>query len=200
MVVLDVTARNAVQQRRGRQQDGRGRPRPRRTPLRRRDGTARAGRGEDTLLIGGGFSFGARARELLLDRLPPVIHIPAGTPHAQSVDQTLAVIDQELTHRPMAAGLVAEHLAVVMLVHALRLHLATTPHHSPGRHASLADPLTAAALTALHREPARPWTVAELARAVGYGPESALSFTSKRVMGIAPGDHRRRARETEDEH
>ncbi|MFE3124357.1 cupin domain-containing protein [Streptomyces hydrogenans] len=164
------------------------------------DGTARAGRGEDTLLIGGGFSFGTWARELLLARFPPVIHIPAGTPHAQSVDQALAVIDQELTHRPMGAGLVAEHLAVVMLVHALRLHLATTPHHSPGRHAGLADPLTAAALAALHREPARPWTVAELARAVGYGPESALSFTSKRVMGIAPGDHRRRARETEDEH
>ncbi|MFB7827277.1 helix-turn-helix transcriptional regulator [Streptomyces hydrogenans] len=59
--------------------------------------------------------------------------------------------------------------------------------------------MTAAALTAPHREPARPWTVAELARAVGYGSESALSFTSKRVMGIAPGDYRRRARETEDE-
>ncbi|MFJ3610757.1 helix-turn-helix transcriptional regulator [Streptomyces hydrogenans] len=60
--------------------------------------------------------------------------------------------------------------------------------------------MTATALAALHREPARPWTVAELARAVGYGSESALSFTSKRVMGIAPSDYRRRARETEDEH
>ncbi|MEV7534472.1 helix-turn-helix transcriptional regulator [Streptomyces hydrogenans] len=87
-----------------------------------------------------------------------------------------------------------------MLVHALRPHLATAPHHSPGRHAGLADPLTAAALSALHREPARPWTVATLTRTVGYGSESALSVAFKRVMGIAPGDHRRRARETEDEH
>ncbi|MFJ3098373.1 helix-turn-helix transcriptional regulator [Streptomyces hydrogenans] len=52
----------------------------------------------------------------------------------------------------------------------------------------------------MHREQARPWTVAELARTVGYGSESALSVAFRRVMGIAPGDHRRRARETEDEH
>ncbi|MFJ8129561.1 helix-turn-helix transcriptional regulator [Streptomyces hydrogenans] len=106
-----------------------------------------------------------------------------------------------------------------------------------------------AALTALHREPARPRTVAELARAcsvsrstlaarftsaagqgpleyltrrrvelaarplretdatlaiiartVGYGSESALSVAFKRVMGIVPGDHRRRARETDGAH
>ncbi|GHF98719.1 hypothetical protein Shyd_87580 [Streptomyces hydrogenans] len=114
--------------------------------------------------------------------------------------QALAVIDQELTHRPMAVGLVAERLAVVILVHTLRLHLATAPHHSPGRHVGLADPLAEAALTALHREPARPWTVAELARTIDYGSESALSVAFKRVMGIVPGDHRRRARETEDEH
>ncbi|MDK0518096.1 AraC family transcriptional regulator [Streptomyces sp. ML-6] len=205
------------------------------------NGVARAGRGDGTLLVGGSFSFGDRARELLLDRLPPVIHIPAGTPHAETVHWALAAIEQELADRPMAFTLVAEHLAIVMLTHALRLHLARAPHTVQGWPAGLTDPLVATALTALHRDPAHAWTVAGLARAcavsrstlaarfkravgqgpleyltrwrielaaqrlrkndatlaaiarsVGYGSESALSVAFKRVLGVPPGDYRRR--------
>ncbi|CAL9634095.1 IS5 family transposase IS4811 [Streptomyces sp. enrichment culture] len=209
-------------------------------------GVARAGRGDDVFLVGGRFSFGARAQELLLDRLPPVVHVPAGSPHAGTVRWALDAIDRELTGGEPAAGLVAEHLAVVMLVHVLRLHLARDPRAAQGWLGGLSDPAVAAALTALHREPARPWTVAELAReaavsrstlaarfkaavgqgpleyltrwrvelaarqlregnatlsvvarSVGYGSESALSVAFKRVMGVAPGDYRRRsARQT----
>ncbi|GGQ56495.1 AraC family transcriptional regulator [Streptomyces althioticus] len=204
-------------------------------------GVARAGRGDEVFLVGGRFSFGARAQELLLDRLPPVVHVPAGSPHAETVRSALDLIDQELSRGEPAASLVAEHLAVVMLVHVLRLHLARDPHTASGWLAGLSDPVVAAALTALHRDPARPWTVAELAReaavsrstlaarfkvavgqgpleylthwrielaarqlregsttlavvarSVGYGSESALSVAFKRVMGMAPGDYRRR--------
>ncbi|MEV1023178.1 AraC family transcriptional regulator [Streptomyces sp. NPDC050264] len=126
-------------------------------------GIARAGQGDDVFLIGGGFSFSARAQELLLDRLPPIVHLPADTPHAQTVQWALTAIDQELTHRPMASTLVAEHLAVVMLVHVLRRHLERAPHAVSGWLAGLADPVVATALTSLHRDPARSWTVAELA-------------------------------------
>jgi len=204
-------------------------------------GIARTGQGEDTFLIGGLFSFGTRAQELLLDQLPPVVHIPAGTRHAETVQWALTAIDQELTHRPMASTLVAEQLAVVMLVHVLRVHLAREPHAASGWLAGLADPVVATALSSLHRDPARSWTVAELARAaavsrstlaarfkatvgqgpleyltrwrielaarqlredggtlaaiahsVGYGSESALSVAFKRVLGMPPGDYRRR--------
>lgn len=127
-------------------------------------GVARAGRGDEVFLVGGRFSFGARAQELLLDRLPPVVHVPAGSPHAETVRSALDLIDQELTRGEPAASLVAEHLAVVMLVHVLRLYLARDPHAASGWLAGLSDPVVAAALTALHRDPARPWTVAELAR------------------------------------
>ncbi|MGW1541263.1 AraC family transcriptional regulator [Streptomyces sp. NPDC002309] len=204
-------------------------------------GIARTGEGDEVHLMGGAFSFGARAQELLLDGLPPVVHVPAGTRHAETVQWALASIDQELTHRPMASALVAEQLALVMLVHVLRLHLAREPHAVSGWLAGLRDPVVAAALTSLHGDPARPWTVAELARSaavsrstlasrfkatvgqgpleyltrwrielaarhlreggetlaaiarsVGYGSESALSVAFKRVLGVSPGDYRRR--------
>lgn len=148
-------------------------------------GVARAGEGDDVFLIGGGFSFGTRAQELLLDRLPPVVHVPAGTPHAETVRWALAAIDQELTDRPMASTLVAEQLAVVMLVHVLRLHLAREPHEVSGWLAGLGDPVVAAALTSLHRDPARSWTVAELAGAAAVS-RSTLAARFKATVGQGP--------------
>ncbi|MFB4426888.1 AraC family transcriptional regulator [Streptomyces sp. QL37] len=146
---------------------------------------ARIGDGDDVFLIGGAFSFGARAQELLLDQLPPVIRVPAGTRHAETVRWALTAIDQELTDRPMGATLVAEQLAVVMLVHVLRLHLAREPHAASGWLAGLGDPVISAALTCLHRDPAHPWTVAELARTAAVS-RSTLAARFKATVGQGP--------------
>ncbi|WP_051844764.1 AraC family transcriptional regulator [Streptomyces sp. NRRL S-813] len=149
------------------------------------DGVARAGDGDDVFLIGGRFSFGPRAQELLLDALPPIVHVPGGTPQARIVRWALTAIDDELLHRPVASMLVAEHLAVVMLVHVLRLHLARGPRALSGWLSGLADPAVAAALTAMHGDPARSWTVAELARS-GAVSRSTLAARFKDTVGQAP--------------
>ncbi|GAA2705246.1 AraC family transcriptional regulator [Streptomyces violaceolatus] len=149
------------------------------------DGIARAGQGDDVFLIGGGFSFGTRAQELLLDRLPPIVHVPADTPHAETVQWALTAIDQELTHRPMASTLIAEHLAVIMLVHVLRLHLERAPHAVSGWLAGLADPVVATALTCLHRDPARSWTLADLADTAAVS-RSTLAARFKATVGQGP--------------
>lgn len=203
-----------------------------------RDGVAAVGHGDDAYLIGGRFAFGERARELLLDWLPPVIHVPGGTAEAAVVRWALDQIEAELRGRPVAATLVAEHLAVVMLIHLLRLQLTRSAGGWP---AGLGDPVVAAALRAMHARPAYAWTVRELARtaavsrstlavrfkravgqgpldyltdwrielaadrlrrgdgtvatiarAVGYGSESALSNAFKRVTGVSPRDYRGR--------
>lgn len=149
------------------------------------DGVARVGDGEEVLLLGGRFSFGVRAQELLLDALPPVVHVPAATSQAETVRWALTTIDQELTRGRMGSTLVAEHLAVVMLVHVLRQHLAREPRTVSGWLAGLADPVVAAALAAMHEEPARPWTVAELARS-GAVSRSTLAARFKSTVGRGP--------------
>ncbi|MDT0403395.1 MULTISPECIES: AraC family transcriptional regulator [Streptomyces] len=151
-------------------------------------GPAHAGEGEDTVLIGGGFSFGERARALLLDPLPPVIHIPAGSDEAGTLSWALTQIDRELRDREVASTLVAEHLAVVMLVHVLRLHLAREPHAVAGWLAGLADPVVATALTSMHTAPGRAWTVAGLARA-GAVSRSTLAARFKDAVGQGPLDY-----------
>ncbi|MFC6510916.1 AraC family transcriptional regulator [Promicromonospora citrea] len=205
-------------------------------------GIARVGDGDDLLMLGGGFTFAERARRLLLDGLPPVVHVPAGTRGAETVGWALAEIEAELTDRPMASGVVAGHLATVMLVHVLRVHLAHDPTAASGWLRGLTDPVVAVALAQMHTAPAHPWTVAELAerasvsrstlaarfrtavgtgpldyltrwrielaarrlregsaplasvaRAVGYGSESALSVAFTRVVGVSPSAYRRGA-------
>ncbi|WP_399894545.1 AraC family transcriptional regulator [Streptomyces sp. BBFR51] len=152
------------------------------------NGVARTGEGEDVLLVGGSFSFGDRARALLLDALPPVIHVPAGSGEAGTLQWALGQIDRELRQRPMASTLVARHLAVVMLVHVLRLHFAREPHAVSGWAAGLADPVVATALTSMHTAPERPWTVAELAR-VGAVSRSTLAARFKDTVGQGPLDY-----------
>ncbi|MGV9233730.1 AraC family transcriptional regulator [Streptomyces nigra] len=152
------------------------------------NGMAHTGTGDDVLLIGGRFTFGEPGHELLLAGLPPVIHVPAGTPHAETVEWALTVIEQELTSRPAASSLVAEHLAVVMLIHVMRLHLAREPRAASGLLTGLAEPAVRAALTALHTNPAHPWTVAELARA-GAVSRSTLAARFKATMGQGPMEY-----------
>jgi AraC-like DNA-binding protein len=85
----------------------------------------------------------------------------------------------------MASTLVAERLAVVALVHTLRLHLARQPQAASGWLAGLADPLVAATLTALYQDPARAWTVAELAHASAVS-RSTLAARFKAAIGQGP--------------
>ncbi|HWO60630.1 MAG TPA: AraC family transcriptional regulator, partial [Umezawaea sp.] len=151
-------------------------------------GPARAGEGADVDLIGGGFSFGARARALLLDALPPVLHVPAGTPEAATALWAIGQVDAELRQDRLAAGLVAEHLAVVMLIQVLRRHLATEPRSTSGWLAGLGDPVVAPALRALHAHPQRAWTVADLARTAAVS-RSTMAARFREVVGRGPVDY-----------
>ncbi|MCO8269936.1 AraC family transcriptional regulator [Actinoplanes sp. TRM 88003] len=151
------------------------------------DGIAQAGRGDDVVLIGGRFGFGERAQELLLDALPPVVHVPGASTAAAAVRWALEQIDTEMRDRPPASSLLTEHLALVMLIHLLRLHLAAAPP-AGGWLAGLADPVVGSALRAIHGKPAYAWTVADLA-AVAAVSRSTLAARFKRVVGQGPLDY-----------
>lgn len=144
-------------------------------------GFARTGEGEDVVMIGGRFTLHGRARELLLDALPPVIHVPAHTPEAAAAGWAIAEIDAELRAGRAGSGLIAEHLALVMLIRVLRAH----QHPSGGWLGGLADPVVAPALRAVHARPAHPWTVAELARTASVS-RSTLAARFKATVGRGP--------------
>ncbi|MDG4825432.1 AraC family transcriptional regulator [Asanoa sp. WMMD1127] len=152
------------------------------------DGVARVGDGDDLALIGGRFSFHRRARALLLDGLPPVIHVPATTAEAEAVHWAIDRIDAEVRAKRIGSTLVAEHLAVVMLIQVLRFHLATTDAAPSGWLAGLTDPVVGPALRAMHARPGERWTVGSLAGAAAVS-RSTLAARFREVIGKSPVDY-----------
>ena len=68
---------------------------------------------------------------------------------------------------------------------ALRLYMASNPSLSAGWLAALRDPIVGPALQELHAEPARKWTVEELARRVASS-RSILNDRFVRLLGRPP--------------
>ncbi|WP_326834922.1 AraC family transcriptional regulator [Amycolatopsis rhabdoformis] len=135
-------------------------------------------------LVGGSFEFDGRARQLLLDGLPPVIHLPGHAEGALSTQQMLTRIDRELRHDRLGSRVVAEQFALVMLIDLLRYHISVG---AAGRSwiYGLAEPVTATALRAMHADPARHWTVQQLAEAA-HVSRSTLAVRFKQAVGQGP--------------
>ncbi|MEE3851764.1 AraC family transcriptional regulator [Gordonia sp. LSe1-13] len=152
------------------------------------DGVAHVGAdesGEPVTLIGGRFDFGARAHELIISALPGVVHVRADRPEAATVRSAIEAIDTELRSTAAGNGVIAESLAVVMLVRILRLLLDDAPHGLTGMLAGLRDPAVAAAISAMHERPEHAWSVAELA-AVAAVSRSTLAARFTHTVGVGP--------------
>ena len=148
-------------------------------------GVARHGAREtDFFLVGGRFAFGEEAA-ILLDGLPPVIHVPAATDQAGVLHWTLQRLAQELQDTAPGAALMTRHLGHMMLLQVLRQYLAMQTSHPVGWLFALADPRLRAAIEAMHAEPARRWTLAQLAAIAGQS-RSAFALHFRTRVGVAP--------------
>jgi AraC-like DNA-binding protein len=76
-------------------------------------------------------------------------------------------------------------LPTIVLAEVLRLHIAATPAADRGWLSALRDPVLAPALSQLHREPERKWTVAELAASSNVS-RSLLDERFRQVLGRSP--------------
>ena len=138
----------------------------------------------DFFLVGGRFAFGEEAA-ILLDGLPPVIHVPAATDQAGVLHWTLQRLAQELQDTAPGAALMTRHLGHMMLLQVVRQYLAMQTSHPAGWLFALADPRLRAAIEAMHAEPARRWTLAQLAAIAGQS-RSAFALHFRTRVGVAP--------------
>ena len=122
--------------------------------------------GGDFFLVGSRFAVTGRHAEVLLRTLPPIVHIRREADQAALRWSVERMMD-ELREGQPGASLVAQHLAHMMLVQALRLHLAEGLKGRVGWFFALADSQMSKAIGALHAEPSRRWTVRDLAEHVG---------------------------------
>lgn len=144
------------------------------------------GGGAPTTLICGGFDFDGPSLSPLLASLPPLLHVKAdGGVTTRWLESTMQFVASELDARQPGYETVASRLGEVLLVHALRAHVAALPSGQGGWLRALADPRLGAALQRVHEKPAAPWTVESLARAASMS-RSVFAERFKAVVGEGP--------------
>ncbi len=118
--------------------------------------------GGDVYLVGSRFEVNGRHAEVLLRTLPPLINVKTSGDQAK-LRWSIELMMEELRERRPGASLMAQQLAHMMLVQALRLYLLERSHNDIGWFAALADPQISRAISAMHADPSFPWTLKALA-------------------------------------
>ena len=122
--------------------------------------------------------------EPALKAFPPafVVRPPPG-PARTWFDASIAYALEESSGE--SQGVRSTKLPELLLIDALRLHLANAPASERGWLAGLRDPVLAPAMKAIHTAPDRKWTVADLAMEAAVS-RSSLDGRFRDVLGLSP--------------
>ncbi|MCX5381729.1 AraC family transcriptional regulator [Streptomyces sp. NBC_00083] len=137
----------------------------------------------DTELLCGKYRLDRHHTHPLLADLPDVVHIPNRVGHHHELRAAIDLLGREVGSARPGAAIALPSLLDLLLVYLVRAWMAdSTTSRWP---AALHDPAVAAALHALHDDPARPWSNDGLAAHVGVSRATlARRFTT--LVGRAP--------------
>jgi len=133
-------------------------------------------------VLGGHFQLAGPQAQMLLGMLPPIVHLQSETDR-ESLRWAFDRMRQEMVDAKPGGFLIVQQLAYMIFVQALRLHL--DEGKGVGWLFALSDKHVGAAITAIHREPARRWTVAALALEVGMS-RSGFAARFGQLVGDGP--------------
>jgi AraC-like DNA-binding protein len=147
---------------------------------------AYGGGGAATRLVCGYLACDARLARLLLAGLPPVVRVnvrgsAAGLWLEASVRYALA---EARSPRPGGEGVLAK-LSEVLFIEVLRLYMNEHAEGRTGWLAGVGDRIVGAALNAMHKEPARAWTLEELAHTANTS-RSVFAERFAQLVGSTP--------------
>jgi AraC-like DNA-binding protein len=145
------------------------------------------GQEEHVCLASGRFTFENDVTDLLLRHLPPLIHLRAADLGTHALSSVLDLLKWETSDLHAGADVARSSLAAFVLVHVLRVYLAST-RQPEGWLRALADPKIGSALSMIHAKPGERWTVESLASAVGMS-RTAFAQRFRRQVGSAPVEY-----------
>ncbi|MFD1542106.1 AraC family transcriptional regulator [Nonomuraea guangzhouensis] len=146
-----------------------------------------AGPGAATVLLCGGYRLDPERAHPLLRDLPEMVHLPARLGKHRELRAAVDLLGSEIADPRLGADTVVSSLLDMLLLYILRAWLDTEPQHcqTGGWAVALADPAIGAALNAIHRDPAHPWTVQELGGEAGLS-RAAFSRRFTTLIGQPP--------------
>lgn len=159
------------------------------------------GGGKETTLIVGNYEYESGASgHPFFDALPPLLQVRDEQSDVASwLETTLHIIDEEMATPRPGSDLATGRLTEVLLIRSIRSFVNDLPESRRGGLnpddwlRAAADPHIGRALAAMHDEPARSWTVADLA---GEALMSRTAFAQRFVemVGEPPIEHLTRLR------
>jgi AraC-like DNA-binding protein len=143
--------------------------------------------GGDVSGVGGYFGLERNHASILLGMLPPIVHIRKEADRL-ALRWSIGRMMAELREPQPGSFLVVQHLAHLLLVQALRAHLAEGLNGGVGWLFALADEQIGPAINVMHGDPAHPWTLQELAERVGMS-RSGFAAKFRATVGATPIDY-----------
>ena len=147
--------------------------------------SATIGDGQDCMQIGGHVQLSAANASLLVDVLPPVIHIRASSDEAAALQWLLARLVRELTANSPGSGIAANSITLLMFVEILRIHIETADGVDSSWLRAIGDVRLAPALRLMHEDLGRAWRLEELAASCAMS-RTAFAVRFREVAGVAP--------------
>ncbi|EEP70446.1 transcriptional regulator [Micromonospora sp. ATCC 39149] len=125
--------------------------------------------GPVTVVLCGTYQLDPSRTHPLLRDLPDRIHLPAHPARHPELRSAVGLLAAELEHPRLGTDAAVPALLDTLLLYILRIWFNEQPArgNTTGWAAALNDPPVTAALHAIHRAPAAPWTVAKLAAEAG---------------------------------
>jgi AraC-like DNA-binding protein len=143
--------------------------------------------GGEFLSIGGYFTLADGQADLLLNMLPPIIYIRE-EPGRSTMQWCVERMRQELRDPQPGGFILAQQLATMVLVQALRLQLSDGQRDRAGWLSALADRRMRAAINAMHEFPARRWTLQAMAEQATMS-RTTFVLKFKKLVGLSPMDY-----------
>jgi AraC-like DNA-binding protein len=138
-------------------------------------------------IAGGFFGFTGSHAEMLLHSLPPIVHIRRESDKA-AMRWALERLREELRDPQPGSSLMAQQVAYMMLIQALRLHLADGASAGHSWLSALSDKHMSIAIASMHDTPGHPWTLQSLAERVGMS-RSVFALRFREIVGATPMEY-----------
>jgi AraC-like DNA-binding protein len=137
------------------------------------------GGGAPTTMLCAAVRFEDPSAQHLLRLLPRLIAVDAwNSPELEWLQSTLRFLNTEARELRAGGETVITRLADILVIQAIRSWISTDPQAQTGWLGALRDKQIGRAIALIHRDPARDWTVASLASAVGMSRSAfAARFT-----------------------
>jgi AraC-like DNA-binding protein len=143
------------------------------------------GEGRDFTVLGGTVQIDADRQALLLNGLPPLIHVRGTTDEARPLAWLLDQLVTEMKGGRAGRAAVISGLAQLLFIQTLRAYLAHASDGDEGWLKGFGDPRLAIVLSSIHSEPSRNWGLEELAKKAGMS-RTSLAVRFREMMGIPP--------------